>query len=156
MRRQRSARCAPSSGRSIRRWRCARRASTRARRSEICEARWELGVGSWELWRCERRAKPARAWYPDLVRALGIDYGERRIGLALSDATGLLASPWKKLANDANVAAAARRLAEEVRALQRDEDGLAAIVVGLPRRLSGEANDQTARVRMLAELLAKE
>src|SRR5207249_661424 len=63
---------------------------------------------------------------------------------------------WKKLANDANVAAAARRLAEEVRALQRDEDGLAAIVVGLPRRLSGEANDQTARVRMLAELLAKE
>jgi putative Holliday junction resolvase len=90
------------------------------------------------------------------VRALGIDYGERRIGLALSDATGLLASPWKKIANDANVGAAARRLADEVRALQADEGGLGAIVIGLPRRLSGEPNEQTARVRKLAELLASE
>jgi putative Holliday junction resolvase len=90
------------------------------------------------------------------VRALGIDYGERRIGLALSDPTGLLASPWKTLANDANVGAAAKRLAEEVRALQQDEDGLGAIVVGLPRRLSGEPTDQTARVQKLTELLAKE
>jgi len=90
------------------------------------------------------------------VRALGIDYGERRIGLALSDATGLLASPWKKIANEANVGVAARRLADEVRALQADESGLAAIVIGLPRRLNGEPNDQTARVRKLADLLATE
>ena len=89
------------------------------------------------------------------MRALGIDYGERRIGLALSDATGLLASPWKKIANDANVVAAARRLAAEIRALQ-SQDGLDAIVIGLPRRLNGEPNEQTARVRKLAELLAAE
>ena len=89
------------------------------------------------------------------MRALGIDYGERRIGLALSDATGLLASPWKRLDNDANVAAAARRLAAEIRALQ-SEDGLDAIVIGLPRRLNGEPNEQTARVQKLAELLALE
>jgi putative Holliday junction resolvase len=90
------------------------------------------------------------------VRALGIDYGERRIGLALSDATGLLASPWKRLANDGNVAGAARRIAAEVHALQAEEgdSGLAAIVIGLPRRLSGEPNDQTARVQQLAQLLA--
>ena len=31
------------------------------------------------------------------VRVLGIDYGARRIGLALSDATGTLASPWRLL-----------------------------------------------------------
>jgi putative holliday junction resolvase len=89
------------------------------------------------------------------VRALGIDYGERRIGLALSDATGLLASPWKRLANDANVGAAARRLAAEIRTLQ-SEEGLDAIVIGLPRRLNGAATEQTARVRKLAELLAAE
>jgi putative holliday junction resolvase len=89
------------------------------------------------------------------VRALGIDYGERRIGLALSDATGLLASPWKRLANDANVGAAAKRLAAEIRALQ-SQDGLDAIVIGLPRRLNGEPTEQTARVRKLAELLAAE
>jgi putative Holliday junction resolvase len=33
-------------------------------------------------------------------------------------------------------------------------DGLDAIVIGLPRRLSGEDTDQTARVRKLAALLA--
>jgi putative Holliday junction resolvase len=90
------------------------------------------------------------------VRALGIDYGERRIGLALSDATGLLASPWKQMSNDANVGAAARRLAAEVRTLQGQDDGLDAVVIGLPKRLDGTPNDQTGRVRRLAELLAAE
>lgn len=88
------------------------------------------------------------------VRALGIDYGERRIGLALSDPTGLLASPWKKIDNDRNVGAAAQRLAVEIDALIAEPDGLGAIVIGLPRRLSGEDNEQTARVRTLARLLA--
>jgi putative pre-16S rRNA nuclease len=90
------------------------------------------------------------------VRALGIDYGERRIGLALSDPTGLLASPWKTIDNDRNVGAAAKRIAEEVRALAADDDGLGAIVIGLPRRLSGEPNDLTPRVQTLATLLANE
>lgn len=88
------------------------------------------------------------------MRSLGIDYGERRIGLALSDATGLLASPWKRLANDGNVIAAAKRLAEEIRVLQADESGLATVVIGLPRRLSGEATAQTATVQALARELA--
>ena len=87
------------------------------------------------------------------MRALGIDYGERRIGLALSDPTGLLASPWKTIANDADVGHAAARLADEIRTLEADEGGLGAIVLGLPRRLSGEPNEQTTRVRKLAELL---
>jgi len=87
------------------------------------------------------------------VRALGIDYGEKRIGLALSDATGMLASPWKRLTNDANVGAAAKRIAAEVKALQ-DGDGVDAIVIGLPRRLNGEPTEQTARVQKLAQLLA--
>jgi putative holliday junction resolvase len=90
------------------------------------------------------------------VRALGIDYGERRIGLALSDATGLLASPWKQIANDGNLATAAQRLAIEVNALVTEPDGLHAIVIGLPRRLNGDDNDQTPRVRILAQLLAGE
>jgi putative Holliday junction resolvase len=88
------------------------------------------------------------------VRALGIDYGERRIGLALSDATGLLASPWKQMPNDANVGAAARRLADEIRVLQAEDDGLGAVVIGLPLRLDGSPNDQTGRVRRLAALLS--
>ena len=90
------------------------------------------------------------------MRALGIDYGERRIGLALSDATGLLASPWKKLSNHANAGAAARQVGAEIDRLAAESDGLAAIVIGLPRRLNGEPNEQTARVQRFAALLAVE
>lgn len=96
------------------------------------------------------------ACYARGVRVLGVDYGERRIGLALSDATGLLASPWKTIANDANVGAAAQRLAVEINALIAEDDGLSVVVIGLPRRLTGEANDQTGRVQKLAERLRAE
>jgi putative holliday junction resolvase len=86
---------------------------------------------------------------------MGIDYGERRIGLALSDATGLLASPWKTLSHDGDLAAAARRLSDEALQLRGEPDGLVVIVIGLPRRLSGEANEQTGRVQQLAALIAE-
>jgi putative Holliday junction resolvase len=91
--------------------------------------------------------------YADGVRALGIDYGERRIGLALSDATGLLARPWKAIRSAGSPAAAAAVLRAEVAALQREDDGLGAIVIGWPRRLSGEATHQTGAVSELADRL---
>jgi putative pre-16S rRNA nuclease len=90
------------------------------------------------------------------MRALGVDYGERRIGLALSDATGLLASPWKTMTNDGNLRGAAARIGREVRALGAESDGLEVVVIGHPRRLSGEANEQTPRVEAFAELLKRE
>lgn len=87
------------------------------------------------------------------MRALGVDYGERRIGLALSDPTGLLASPWKTISNTGDVHRAARRILEEVGTLGEGDDGVDTIVIGLSRRLSGEPNDQTARVETLCALL---
>ena len=87
------------------------------------------------------------------MRVLGIDYGQRRIGLALSDATGLLARPWKTLAVQGSAARAADALAAEVSRLQAEDDGLAAVVLGFPRRLSGEPNEQTANVEKLANSL---
>jgi putative Holliday junction resolvase len=87
------------------------------------------------------------------ARFLGIDYGHRRIGLALSDPTGLLARPWKTIARHGTPAAVASTLAADVAALAAEEDGLAGIVLGFPRRLSGEATDQTAAVTALAEQL---
>ncbi|CAN5408218.1 MAG: Holliday junction resolvase RuvX [Acidobacteria bacterium] len=87
------------------------------------------------------------------MRALGVDYGRRRIGLALSDATGLLARPWKTLARVGDARQVAATLAGEVTRLRSEDDGLAAIVLGYPRRLSGEPNDQTAVVEALLEQL---
>jgi len=91
--------------------------------------------------------------YPWYVRALGIDYGERRIGLALSDATGLLARPWKTIARVGAPAHVAAVLAQEIAVLKKEGDGLAAVVLGFPRRLSGEPTHQTAAVTDLAQRL---
>jgi putative Holliday junction resolvase len=88
--------------------------------------------------------------YPFDVRALGIDYGRRRIGLALSDATGLLARPWKTIAAEGNPSHIAALLSAEALALAAGEDGLSAIALGYPRRLNGEPTGQTAIVEAIA------
>lgn len=84
---------------------------------------------------------------------LGIDYGARRIGLALSDASGTLASPWRLLDRPASEAATLALVVSAVAELRRDEDGLAAIVVGWPRRLDGTPNQQTPVVEAFARAL---
>ena len=86
-------------------------------------------------------------------RALGVDYGQQRIGLALSDATGMLARAWKTVARTGNTLQVATGLAREVEGLLREEDGLGVVVVGLPRRLDGEPTDLTATVLELVERL---
>ena len=87
------------------------------------------------------------------MRVLGIDYGRKRIGLALSDLTGMLARPWKTLSVRGNVDEVAAHIKGEIDLLQREDDGLALVVLGLPRRLSGEANEQTPLVERLAARL---
>ncbi len=87
------------------------------------------------------------------MRAMGVDYGQRRIGLALSDATGMLARPWKTIPRAGNPSQVAATLASEAGALMREDDGLAAIVVGLPKRLGGEPTDQTPAVEAVVERL---
>lgn len=88
--------------------------------------------------------------YPSGVRALGIDYGQRRIGLALSDATGLLARPWKTIARVGNPGQVAHAIAAELDALRASGEPVGVVVLGHPRRLNGEPNEQTARVEAFA------
>jgi putative Holliday junction resolvase len=86
------------------------------------------------------------------MRVLGIDYGRRRIGLALSDATGLLARPWKSVARLGSAAEVAALLAREVAALPEDE-GLTAIVIGYPRHLDGRPHDLAPTIDAVASRL---
>ncbi len=86
-------------------------------------------------------------------RALGVDYGHKRIGLALSDASGLLARPWKVIARAGNAAQVAAALAAEVEGLEASGEAIAVVVVGYPRRLSGEANEQTLAVQNVSDRL---
>lgn len=89
------------------------------------------------------------------MRVLGVDYGRKRIGLALSDASATLASPWKVLARHGHDREAVRAIAAEVRGLASADDGLAAVVVGWPRRLDGSPNEQTPLVEAFARALGE-
>lgn len=84
---------------------------------------------------------------------LGIDYGARRIGLALSDATATLASPWRLVQRPPSEAETLRVMIAEIRTLASDDDGLEAVVVGWPRRLDGSPTSQTPIVEAFANAL---
>jgi putative Holliday junction resolvase len=86
----------------------------------------------------------------DARRWLAIDYGERRIGLAVSDPTGTIASPVGAIVRRAGkrppVAELARRAAElEV----------TGIVFGLPLDGNGDETPRSAEVRTVGATLAE-
>jgi putative Holliday junction resolvase len=87
------------------------------------------------------------------MRVLGIDMGRRRVGMAISDATGTLARPLTTLIV-ASPADAVQRVADAAARLAQEEDGLAAIVVGVPSRLDGSATAETAAAAAFIEALA--
>ncbi len=73
------------------------------------------------------------------MRVLGLDVGDRRVGLALSDPTGLLASPFGFVERGPSDLADIIRIAEE--------NEVAEIVVGLPLSMSGDSGAQAGKVR---------
>ena len=87
------------------------------------------------------------------MRALGIDYGARRIGLALSDVSGTLASPLRVLERPQSERETVRLVCQEIAQLVAGDDGLATVVVGWPRRLDGSPNAQTPVVEAFARAL---
>jgi putative Holliday junction resolvase len=83
------------------------------------------------------------------VRVLALDIGERRVGVAVSDPSGRVATPAKVLdASELSDHRALRRLMEDY------EPQL--VLVGLPLSLDGTEGPQARRVRAQAEKLAAE
>jgi putative Holliday junction resolvase len=88
------------------------------------------------------------------VRVLGIDLGLRRIGFALSDASGLLASPWKTIESTGGSDGDAARIGEAIAELEAGGEGpLQAVVIGHPRRLDGSATGLTRHAEAVAAAL---
>ena len=75
------------------------------------------------------------------MRILAVDWGERRIGLAVSDPTGLIASPIETLVVEGREPGVAR-----VAALAHEHEA-ERIVVGLPLRMSGERGEAGKETR---------
>jgi putative holliday junction resolvase len=84
-----------------------------------------------------------------LSRILGIDYGERRIGLALSDPTGTIAQPLPTLLRRRGKRPPVARIARL--AAEHDVDE---VVMGLPLTPAGEESEWTAEVRAFGSALA--
>lgn len=88
-----------------------------------------------------------------MARIVGLDVGERRIGVAVSDATRTLARPLNVLQTTGLDGNALEVVVTAIERLSAEEDGLAAIVVGLPRRLDGTPNAMTPRIERFAARL---
>jgi putative Holliday junction resolvase len=92
----------------------------------------------------EARSHPLKA-----IRYLGLDIGNRRIGVAVSDELGLTAQPVLTLERKRNRRPTSR---EDLRSLARlaRRFAVAGIVVGNPVRLSGDASSQAAKIQAFA------
>jgi putative Holliday junction resolvase len=84
------------------------------------------------------------------MRVLALDYGSARCGCAVSDPTGVLATPIEPI-----TAPGTKRGLARLRALA-SELGVERVVVGLPLSLSGGDSAQTKETRAFAALLARE
>ena len=76
------------------------------------------------------------------MRFVGVDVGARRIGLAISDATGMLARPLETI-TVADAQDGVARVAARIAQLAAEDDGVGTIVVGVPRRLDGTESEMT-------------
>jgi len=83
------------------------------------------------------------------MKYLGVDWGERRVGLALSDESSTIASPFvvEKCRSDEE------RLQIVLRHVR--EQGVGTVVLGMPLSLSGEEGPTGRAVRRFGEMLAE-
>ncbi len=84
------------------------------------------------------------------MRVLGVDFGLRRVGLAVSDPTGTIATPLETLQRRRGK----RPPVAKMENIGRDL-GVEHIVVGLPLDLGGEETEWCAEVRVVGERLAE-
>lgn len=84
-----------------------------------------------------------------VARVLGVDLGSRRIGLAVSDPSGTIASPHSVVTRCGDVAADHRRVAEVAVEVEAE-----LLVVGLPLSLSGDEGPAARAARDEAGALA--
>lgn len=83
-----------------------------------------------------------------MSRTLGVDYGDRRVGLAISDELGMMSTPLCVL----DVLSEKQAVAGVVAACR--ERGVARVVVGLPLNMNGTRGEMVDRVEAFVKRLA--
>lgn len=82
-------------------------------------------------------------------RLLGIDYGKKRVGLAISDPLGMFASGLETLQN-----VSAKQLLKEIQELINAYD-IEKVVLGLPLKTTGEPGEAAEAVQAFGALLTE-
>lgn len=95
----------------------------------------------------QQPAQPSHAITYEATKILAIDWGSRRIGLALADRLAKIAEPISPLINSDKLLTELKNLCQVNRVDQ--------IVVGLPRNLDGEETAQSQEIRQFAEKVAQ-
>lgn len=85
-----------------------------------------------------------------MSRILGIDYGTKRIGVAIGDTETRIASPLKTLPGSGNIASDAKAVSKVA-----NEEEVAAIVVGLPISMNEGESEQTKLTRKFSDDLIR-
>ena len=80
-------------------------------------------------------------------RLLAIDYGARRVGLALSDPLKMIASPYRTIIKKNNTI-----LIEEIERIIAAED-VELTIIGLPLGMAGQKTEQTNKVEEFVDKL---
>ena len=83
-----------------------------------------------------------------MSRTLGIDFGSKRVGLALSDRLNLIASPYRTLDYVSE-----KELIAQLKSIVY-ENNIEIVVLGLPINMKGEDTIQTKKVRNFKKLLS--
>jgi putative Holliday junction resolvase len=96
----------------------------------------------------ETKGKGSESKVRAKMRSLGLDVGDKRTGVAISDPQGILATPLTVLASQDGDALINEilKLVEQYKAER--------IVVGLPRRLNGEIGEQASKVTSFTDKLS--
>jgi putative Holliday junction resolvase len=85
------------------------------------------------------------------MRVLGIDYGDKRIGVAVSDPLGLTAQAVAVIGKSGSF----EKDVKELNKIIKKYGGVDEIVVGLPRTMRGEIGEQAKKVLAFIEELKK-
>lgn len=82
-----------------------------------------------------------------MSRILGIDYGQKRIGLALSDPTKLFAKPFMTIINKSQL-----QVLDELKRIIGEKE-VESVVVGFPIGMKGQMTEQTKVVEKFVGIL---
>lgn len=87
-------------------------------------------------------------------RVLGVDYGTKRIGLALSDERRIIASPHSTITTERSLKETATKFVKTVQQLELDLNMvIQSIVIGMPFKMSGKMSMMGDEVKLFIELL---